>query len=111
MGVQTENVFRRIRRRDGLMGRIDFWDWPYGCYLERDSAVLFDRRYRPIVRFLPGDIVVPCDPTERVQFYAQVWHYSDGCSPRRNAGTRASLRALVGSIPELAAEIQRRSRR
>jgi hypothetical protein len=91
--------------------RIDPWLLPYGCYLERDSAVLFDRRYQPLIRFLPGDIVVPCDPRERIDFYAQVWHYSDGCSPRRNSGTRARLRALVGSIPELAAEIQRRSKR
>jgi hypothetical protein len=91
------------------MLRIDPWLLPYGCYLEHDSAVLFDRRYWPIVRFLPGDVIAPCDPRERVQFYAQVWHYSDATSPRRNGGTRSRLRALVASIPALSAEIQRRS--
>jgi hypothetical protein len=91
--------------------RIDPWLLPYGCYLERDSAVLFDRQYQPIVRFLAGNIVVPCDPTEWVQFYAQVWHYHDATSPRRDSRTRLRLRALVGAIPELAAEISRRSKR
>jgi hypothetical protein len=89
--------------------RIDPWDLPYGIYLAHDSAVLFDRRYEPIVRFLPGDIVVPCDPTEWVHHYARLYHYNDATTPTYNSTTRSRLRALVGSIPELAAEISRRA--
>jgi hypothetical protein len=84
---------------------------PYGCYIAHDSAVLFDRQYQPIVRFLQGNHVVACDPRERINFFAQLWHYHDGTSPRRDSRTRASLRRLVDAIPELAAEIQRRSKR
>lgn len=91
------------------MRRASAWLLPYGCYLERDSAVLFDRRYQPIVRFLPGNIVVPCDPLERIEYYDQIWHYSDATTPTYNARTRASLRRLVDAIPVLHAEIQRRS--
>lgn len=91
------------------MRRASAWLLPYGCYLERDSAVLFDRRYQPIVRFLPGNIVVPCDARERIEYYGQIWHYSDATTPTYNARTRASLRRLVDAIPVLHAEIQRRS--
>lgn len=91
------------------MRRIDPWLLPYGCYLARDSAVLFDRRYQPIVRFLPGDVVVTCDPAERIAHYGQIYHYSDANPARYNAQTRARLRTLVASIPILAAEISRRS--
>jgi hypothetical protein len=91
--------------------RFDAWLLPYGCYLEHDSAVLFDRQYQPIVRFLAGDVVVACDPRERINFFAQLWHYHDATSPSRDSRTRSRLRALVGAIPELAAEIQRRSKR
>jgi hypothetical protein len=89
--------------------RIDPWALPYGCYLTHDSAVLFDRCYRPIVRFLAGDIVVTCDPTERIAHYGRILHYSDANSARYNARTRSRLRSLVNAIPALAAEIQRRS--
>jgi hypothetical protein len=91
--------------------RIDVWSLPYGAYLTRDSAVLYDRRYCPIVRFLPGEIVVPCHPSERIEHYGQLWHYTDATSPTYNARTRASLKRLVDAIPELAAEIQRRAKR
>jgi hypothetical protein len=91
------------------MRRVDAWDLPYGIYLSQDSAVLFDRRYQPIVRFLPGDVVVACDPRERIVHYGQLWHYNDATTPTYNAKTRASLKRLVALIPELAAEIQRRS--
>jgi hypothetical protein len=91
------------------MRRFNAWLLPYGIYLAHDSAVLFDRQYQPIVRFLPGEVVVPCDPRERINFFAQLWHYSDATTPTYNARTRSRLRALVGSIPELAAEIQRRA--
>jgi hypothetical protein len=30
----------------------DFRNFPYGAYLRPDGAVLFDRRYRPIVHCL-----------------------------------------------------------
>ena len=93
------------------MRRIVAWALPYGIYLAHDSAVLYDRRYCPIIRFLPGEVVVPCDPRERIEHYGQIWHYSDATTPTYNAETRSRLRALVGAIPELAAEIQRRSKR
>jgi hypothetical protein len=81
---------------------------PYGLYLECDSAVLFDREYRPIVRFTKHGVIA-CDPTEWIRFGAQLWHYNDGNSPRRDRGMRARLLSLVAAIPELAAEIKRRA--
>jgi hypothetical protein len=87
----------------------DPWSLPYGCYLTRDSAVLFDRRYQPIVRFLPGEVVIACDPRERIEHDGRVYHYSDANPARYNAQTLKRLRLLVAAIPQLAAEIKRRA--
>jgi hypothetical protein len=96
--------------------RTDFKIWPYGAYLCEDSIVYFDRRYRPIVRITHplfpavGDkAITVCDPTERISHCGKEWLYLDATSPRRNAQTRRRLKNLVEAIPELAAEVQRRS--
>lgn len=96
---------------------------PYGVYLTTTDAVYFDRDYRPIVRLAyPGQIAWPvstdvgapvvtvCDPSEQIKFDSQHWFYRDANSPRRDRTTRAKLERLVASLPELAAEIARRSK-
>jgi hypothetical protein len=86
------------------------WLLPYGAYLTHDSAVLFDREYRPIVRFTERGVIA-CDPTEWIKHDGRLYHYRDGTAPRRDRGMRARLLALVESIPVLAAEIRRRDAR
>jgi hypothetical protein len=105
---------------------------PYGAYLLRDgSAVLFDRRYRPILRLpavalplvraasvvirgwpavatLPIDGTDPCSPDERIEHVEEIYFYRSKTEPDRDPRTRAALEKLVAEIPQLAAEIRRR---
>jgi hypothetical protein len=96
--------------------RTDFSKWPYGAYLCEDSIVYFDRRYQPIVRMtrppfpaVGEQAIAVCDPTERISHSGKEWLYKDATSPRRNGQTRERLRNLMFTIPELAAEVGRRS--
>jgi hypothetical protein len=110
------------------MRKIDFDQWPYGAYRAGRDHIIFNRHYEPIVRispptFLCHDVervphsipigpptVTPCRPDERIEFDSQVWFYADANLPRRHLGTRRRLEQLIGSIPELAAEIARRAK-
>jgi hypothetical protein len=96
------------------------WLLPYGAYLTANSSVYYDRRYRPIVRltFPPLDLskggaigapaITVCDPKERIEHDSQMWFYKDGTSPTFNRETRKRLEAIVESVPEMRAEIERR---
>jgi hypothetical protein len=95
----------------------DFSKWPYGAYLCDGSIVYFDRRYQPIVRItqppfpaVGEQAVTACDPAERISHSGKEWLYKDATSPRRNAQTRKRLKNLIGAIPALNAEIERRAR-
>ena len=81
---------------------------PYGAYLCRDSIVWFDRRYRPIVR-VAGDKVTPCDPHEWIEHSGKEWLYSDRNQPRRDAATRQRIQNHLDAVPEMAAEVARRT--
>ena len=97
--------------------RADFSKWPYGAYLcDNGSIVYFDRRYQPIVRIthplfpaVGEQSIAVCDSAERISHSGKEFLYTDATSPRRNAQTRKRMRTLVDAIPELAAEVQRRS--
>jgi hypothetical protein len=88
---------------------------PYGCFQAGKFSVLFDRRYRPIVR-LPGrwpdcDLsrAVRCDPDWWIEHESETTFYTDRAAPTRDKKTRARLMALVRSIPGLALETARRN--
>jgi|HubBroStandDraft_6_1064221.scaffolds.fasta_scaffold963985_1 hypothetical protein len=86
--------------------RSDFRNHPYGAYVAGNSSVIFDRRYRPIVRIDHG--VTVCDPLEWVEHSDKEWFYDDATAPRYCAETRAKLKRLMDAIPEMAAEVRRR---
>lgn len=101
---------------------------PYGAYIAGRDFVIFDRRYRPIVRVSPATFVchgsggvpmsVPlgspkvtaCRPDEWIEHDSKVWFYTDANRPSRDRGTLAKLEHLVASLPELGVEISRRSK-
>jgi hypothetical protein len=91
-----------------ILKRSDLDSWPYGEWGEpTGAAVIFNRRYEPIVRIL-GDQTTPVDPNERIAFVRQSWFYRDITSPRLDRTTRARLLAMIEANPELRAEIVRR---
>ena len=105
---------------------IDFDLQPYGAYLAGRDTVIFDRRYRPIVRISPPAFlchepnglarsipvgsprVTACRPDEWIEHDEQVFFYSDENPPHRSRTTRERLAQLIASVPELGAEIARR---
>ncbi|TFV69420.1 AAA family ATPase [Bradyrhizobium frederickii] len=89
---------------------------PYGVFVAERDSVIYDRKYRPIVR-VPGqwpDCDSACatvvDPTEWITHDRKEWFYDDGTVPRRNKATRERLQGIVDSIPTLANEIERRDK-
>lgn len=89
---------------------------PYGVFVTERASVIYDRKYRPIVR-VPGQwpdcdsaSATVVDPTEWVTHERQEWFYNDGNVPRRNKETRARLQGIVDKMPVLASEIERRDR-
>lgn len=111
----------------------DATNLPYGVYICRDGAVLYDRKYRPLMRFANGPGAIPfsipahdrakapcpavvplgrvsrCVPDERIDHHRQLWFYDDRESPRHDGATRQRLTALLKAIPELAEEVASRS--
>jgi hypothetical protein len=101
--------------------RTNFRLWPYGVYLNRGFVYFFDRDYQPIagspwfdynpftggLRF--SRTLAPIAPETRINFETQWWFYNDATSPTRDRKTRAELRKMITSIPDLTAEIARRS--
>jgi hypothetical protein len=119
-----------LDRVDSKHARTDLRSLPYGAYLRPDGAVLFDRRYRPLVHCLGDglavveshtrdgeccllhlgtDSVVPVDPDARIPHVYQVWFYRDATSPQRDRATRERLARLMDAIPALRREIARRA--
>ena len=90
--------------------RTDFKKWPYGAYLCDGSIVYFDRRYQPIVRLSQPDwSVTVCDPHDRIAKSGHEMLYDDNTSPTHDAKTRETLKDLLDAVPEMAAEVHRRS--
>jgi Mrp family chromosome partitioning ATPase len=102
---------------------------PHGVYVTQDGVVIHDCRYRPIVSCPHADDVKPwslffdgddetewqiCFATEAqaVPSHTRIDHHDHGFfHPHDKIGnekTQAHVRKLIESIPELAAEIQRR---
>lgn len=83
---------------------------PYGEWMEHDGGrVIFDRRYRPIIRIKPDGSteIVPSD--EFIELVGQRWfHGGFGCSPDR--ATRKIVTELIERY-DLAPELRRRLQR
>jgi len=81
----VEDVLRYLHTLAEIPWRLAY---PYGCWIEKDDAVVvFDRNYFPIVRLsfdAPPEIV---DPLERVDFGEQRWFYEDATAPYRDPRT------------------------
>lgn len=89
---------------------------PYGVFVAERASVIYDRKYRPIVR-IPGQwpncdtaCATVVDPTEWITHDRKEWFYNDGAVPRRNKATRVRLQGIVDNIPALANEIERRDK-
>jgi hypothetical protein len=87
---------------------------PYGAYLTDYASVLFDRNYHPIVHVLGKwpdiypNLATPCPPSTWIKHDKKVFFYNDGCTPRRDGKTRATLYGMLESIPALGAEVRKR---
>jgi hypothetical protein len=71
---------------------------PYGIWQTADGrAVLFNRRYEPILaRDADGRLLIPA-PAERVAWVRQAWFYDDSNPPWRS---RASARRISAVVTE-----------
>lgn len=91
----------------GIRKQVIWWLCPYGEWTEHDgSRVIFDRKYRPIVRARPdgSTTIVPSD--EFIEFVSERFlHGGFGCSPDRV--TRKIVTEIIERY-DLTPELRRR---